>query len=129
MCVSYRDNLRAMYYRLHSAPAVSPSVHASTSSHTNIRYLNTPQKAKRYKHLKARCDAAEKKIKRLKNNIDKLIASSSVTVDQGLHQDLSKIAKENDSKIVEEFPENSFQRLFWKQQLQTLKAKNSRQFR
>ncbi len=59
-CVRYRSNLR---HRKQNSVEVSPSIHASTSSHTNIRHLSTPQKSKRYKNLKARCDAAERKVK------------------------------------------------------------------
>lgn len=107
----------------------SSLTHTSTASHTNIRYLNTPQIAERYKHLKARCSAAERKIERLTANIRELIASRSVTVDRDLHQDLSKIMEENEGRIVEDFPENSFQRLFWKQQQEVLKVKDRRQLR
>ena len=80
-----------MHYRAHTVSTMSPSVHASTSSHTNMRYLNTPQKFKRYRGLKARCVAAEKKVKRLKESISKLITSSSIEVDNNLNHDLSKI--------------------------------------
>ena len=129
VCVSYRNNLRAMLHRKQNSLDVSPSAHTSTSSHTNVRHLSTPQKSRRYKQLKARCDAAERKVKRLTENIRKLIASRSVLVDSSLHNDLTKIMEENESKIVEEFPENSFQRLFWTQQQQALKVKNNRQLR
>ena len=123
------EHLRAMLHRKQKLLDVSPSIHATTSSHTNVMYLSTPLRSKRYKHLKARCDAAEGKVKRLTENINKLIASRSVLVDSGLHQDLTKIMEENQSKIAEDFPENSFQRLSWKQQQQALKVKNNRQLR
>ena len=122
-CTTYRNNLRAMHHRVDHAPTLSPS---STASHTNIRYLNTPQRFKRYKGLKARCVAAEKKVKGLKDNINSLIASSSVAVDKSLHQDLTKIVQDNQRK---EFPENSFQRLFWDQQMQSLTVQDNRQLR
>ena len=37
--------------------------------------------------------------------------------------------EENQTKIAEDFPENSFHRLFWKQQQEALKVKNNRQLR
>ena len=97
-------------------------MHASTSSHVNIRHLNTPQRSQRYNSLKARCKAAELKIKRLKENIHRINQSGSIEVDQSLDNDLSQIMKENENKIVKEFPENSFQQLFWKQQFQALQV-------
>ena len=118
-----------MHYRAHTVSTMSPSVHASTSSHTNMRYLNTPQKFKRYRGLKARCVAAEKKVKRLKESISKLITSSNIEVDNNLNHDLSKIMHDNQGKIIKDFPEDSFQRLFWNQQMQSLSVKNDRQLR
>lgn len=125
-CTSYRSNLRAIHSRVQKTPALSPS---STSSHINIRYLSTPEKNKRYRGLKARCVAAEKEVKRLKEGISNLMESGSVEVNKVLHQDLSTIMQENHSKILKDFPENSFQALFWNQQMQALSAKDSRQFR
>lgn len=115
-----------MLHRADHATTVSPS---STKSHTNMRFLNTPQKSKRYRELKARCVAAEKKIKRLEDTINRLLASSSVEVDNQLHQDLSQIVKENEDKVLKEFHENSFQHLFWEQQVKALSVADSRQMR
>ena len=97
-----------MHYRAHTVSTMSPSVHASTSSHTNMQYLNTPQKFKQYRGLKARCVAAEKKVKRLKESISKLITSSSIEVDNNLSHDLSMITKAKSLKIFQKIHSNVY---------------------
>lgn len=125
-CVSYRDNLRMIHHRTQGKSKLSPTC---TSSHTNFRYLDSPQKLARYKKLKERCDRAEKEIKRLKENIAKLMDEKSVAVDEPLHQDLTQIMEDHTHEVVAQFPEDSFQRLFWNQQLQSVRVKDSRQIR
>ena len=54
---------------------------------------------------------------------------SEVSEKQGLicgddtHADLKKIMQRESSKLVDSFPPNSFQRLFWEQQLQSAMPK------
>ena len=123
MCVSYRNNLRAMLHRKQKLLDVSPSVHATTSSHTNVRYLSTPLRSKRNKHPKARCDADEGKVKRLTENINKLIASRSILVDSGgSYQNYGRKPEQDCRRLLS-------RDFFWKQQQQALKVKNNRQLR
>lgn len=126
-CVLYRNTLRVMIHRRQNCTAsLSPS---APSSRTNMRYLSTPQRRRRYKSLRYRCDAAERKVKQLSANIKRLVASQSVQVDKELHSDLASVMEANNSHIHDQFAENSFQRLFWDQQFQMSKCKTSRQYR
>jgi len=50
-------------------------------------------------------------------------------MDDTTHHDLQHIVNENTSSIAEAFPENSFERLFWEQQQQSLQLKGARSMR
>ena len=56
-CVLYRDSLRKMYNRWLKLKSLSPSKRQSTRSKTNLRWLSTPEKSKRYSRLRTRLDA------------------------------------------------------------------------
>ena len=118
-CMSYRSVLRTMHTRWITH---SPSRHTSTSSTTNFRYLSTPEKAERYKELKARSLSAESTVKRLKERIKQVMSNHSIEIDDELHNDLSQIMEEHNHAVVTEFPEGSFQQLFWDQQLQAVRT-------
>ena len=45
-CKEYRNSLRSIYHRWSKQKSLSPSHRESTKGKTNIRWLNTPQKAK-----------------------------------------------------------------------------------
>ena len=97
-------------------------------SHTNFRYLSTPLKKRRMDSLRVRVTSAEGKLDNLRKKIDASTSSKGITVDDDLHQDLSKIVEEQTPSIHEQFTEGSFKRLFWEQQRQAL-INNSRQMR
>ena len=71
---------------------------SSSSSHTNNRYLNTPKKLAKVADLRQRVKNAENQVARLKERLCTVIQESE-SVDQGLHNDLSTIMKENTSAI------------------------------
>lgn len=127
-CVSYRATLRTMHTRWQKNTASSPSKYTSTSSHTNFRYLTTPQKRKRMTSLRARVTSAERKVNNLMEKIKDSTDVQGVTVDDYLHRDLSQIMEEHTPSIIEQFPQGSFKRLFWEQQREALRS-NSRQMR
>lgn len=123
-CKSYRAILRAMYNRWSKHRAVDGS---DTSSHTNDRYLTTPEKKARMDGLRKRVHAAEEEVKRLKEKVHKLLEQGE-TVDKELHSDLANIMHENTDHIRNVYPENSFCRLLWDEQLKAA-SKDPRQVR
>ena len=128
-CVRYRSTLRTMYNRCCSQNSQNRNEQASTStSHTNIRYLTSPEKSLRINSLKARAISAEHKLEHLKERIKKCTEIKGVKVDDDLNNDLKLIVEKQTPKIVEEFPQGSFRRLFWEQQCEALK-KSPRQMR
>ena len=125
-CVSYRDTLRKAYHRWLKNKQRSPGRHTSTTSKTNFRYLNTPEKLLRYKKLKDRSRAAER---RLSDVIAKQTQDKGVILEPDIHNDIEGIMEEKTAEIRENYPEDSFRRLFWEQQLNALKTKEKRQLR
>lgn len=69
---------------------------------------------------------AEEDLKRLK---DKVWTLQGETVDSELHSDLVDIMKENADEVRKAYPEISFSRLFWNEQLKAASAKDPRQVR
>ena len=126
LCKSYRNTLRAMY---HQWSKKSGNVACDTSSHSNYRYLNTPEKkAKMYK-LKQRATIAEKKISSLQTKIKQLTKKEGVALDVELNDELLSVMKKNDDGVKKGYPEGSFARLFWEEQQKTVSVKDSRQYR
>ena len=105
-CTSYRGNLRVIYSRWHKMPKSTTDV----SSHTNNRYLKTPEKVRKIAKLRSKSRIAQQKWLRLCQKY--LSEKESEVVDDSLATDLVSIMKENDQKIKESFPEGSFSRLF-----------------
>lgn len=120
-CVSYRDSLRRIYHRW--LKQKSPSRQSSTSK-TNIRWLNTPEKSNRYSQLRTRLDAKSKEVKRLQDKISYLTKQNGVLLESALESDFKDIMNEMTNKIHTECPEGSFKRIFWDQQLQAANAKD-----
>ena len=122
-CKAYRANLRAIYNRW----SKRSSDGSDTSSHTNDRYLNTPQKKAKINALRNRMHAAEE-VKRLKDRVRKL-SEQSEAVDTELHRDLMEIMNENTVTVKKTYAEGSFARLLWGEQLKAASAKDPRQVR
>lgn len=110
-CKSYRANMQSMYNRWSKHHACDAT--CSPSSHTNDRYLNTPENKARLDRLRKRVRAAEGEVKRLKDRVTKLLEHGEPV--EEMHCDLLTIMKENTDTIRSAFPENSFPRLFWEE--------------
>ena len=106
-------------------------VHKATTSHkfANNRYLDTPQKAGKLKSLQARASVAEKEVQKLRLRIKESAESIGVNVDEPLHCDLLSIMEKENDSVKDKFPEGTFRRLFWEEQLKAAKVNDSRQMR
>jgi len=102
---------------------------SDTSSHTNDRYLNTPQKKAKIGALQVRMHAAEEQIKRLKDKVLIKLSEQSETVDTDLQSDLLQIMNENTDAVRKAYTEGSFTRFLWDKQLKATSAKDSCQVR
>lgn len=128
-CKKYRSSLRSMYSRWSTRQTSDSSKHTSVSSHTNYRYLNTPERKKRMLNLKNELDDKRKEVESLKRKLKSLTEENGVTIDTELQEDLASIIEENVEEITQKYAPDSFQRLFWEQQSASMKLKDKRQVR
>ena len=75
--------------------------------------------------LQSELNSSEQTVKKLTNEIEKLSEKSGMEVDPELHSDMTTIMSSSD--IDKYFPQGSFKRLFWEEQLKMAKQKNARQ--
>ena len=79
----------------------------------NIRWLNTPERRKCIQSIQHQLVAAEHQAEQLKEKIQNSVKTHGVIVDNGFSNDLSQIVSDHTPEIIADFPEGSFQRLFW----------------
>lgn len=121
-CKKYRDQLRAMYSRWSKKGD-------EVQKFANNRYLNTPQKKKKLKDLQTRAYSAEREVKKLKEKIEKATERCGVDLEKSLSTELCTIMEDNNSEITKLYPEGTFRRLFWDEQLKINRMKNAKQMR
>lgn len=131
-CKQYRSTLRS----LHSRANQSGSDKAAVSSHANFRYLNTPQRKKRMTGLRSaiknkiiQVNRKTAEIDHLKSRLKETVEQRGIVVEKELEDDLAKIMEEMTDEISQKYPVNSFQQLFWKQQVDALQVRDRRQIK
>ena len=94
--------------------------------------MSGPQKEEKMKkiiHLKDKLHATRKEVDRLKKRIKEITAVQGVVLDETSQRDLLNIMRNNHTNIHQQFPEGTFQRIFWDQQLQAAKVGDLKQIR
>ena len=86
-------------------------------SKTPFSHLSPEQKASRLKNLSRVAHNLKHKVQRLQAKLDKMISDEAVDLSPEQGTLMSKLAKENQSKVTERWAENSPQRLLWEQQV------------
>ena len=122
-CRTYRYVLRSALRNLHVASnkETECSQHCLPESHTNYRYLDTPEKIERLQNMHKLMCRQKKQIKRLQSSLNKLIQSDGIKVDETTNRDLLHIMNCNTSTVLS--AEEKFQSLFWQQQLKASSVK------
>ena len=92
------------------------------SSHVNYRYLSSTEKDKRMANLHTELAKERRQVALLREKVKKLNEEKGVQVDQELSDDLSGIINDMTGQVESQHPEDSFQRVFWNQQLQAMKV-------
>lgn len=72
--------------------------------------------------------SAENEVTKLKEKISNLIQTGEM-VDEGFNSDLSTIMEDNTDDVHKAFPEGTFRRIFWDQQMENVKKNDPRQYR
>lgn len=116
--ICFRCSVHSMAYRFYKRTDVT-----SASSHTNYRFLSTPEKVSRMHSLRKRNKALMAKVTRMKARLESLIKEKGVILDDSTSEDMQVIMEEEDKTITDKYPEDSFQYIFWRQQKECLSSK------
>ena len=93
----------------------------------NDRFMCTPEKKAKLAKLRTRAKVAEQNVKNVKARLEELSEIQGENVDSSLHGDLLRIMNSENEAIRQSFPNDSFARLFWEQQLREASLKDPRQ--
>ena len=114
-CKKFRDNnLRSGLSKLLKQQNEKFKSNTAISSHTNYRYLSTPEKVERLKNLHTPIVAQGRKIKALQDRLLAIVHTDRVRVDEVIHKELVQIMNANRGKLSA--TEESFSSVFWQQQ-------------
>lgn len=125
-CTKYRKNLRAMVSSSKKVSSPKKRKRLDTTSHTNYRYLHTPELRERLHNSRKENKVLSKKVEQLKTKLEKMTQSVGVNLDNDLNSDMNAIVSENSDTISH--PPNSFAHIFWDQQKESMR-KDPKQMR
>lgn len=123
-CTSYRDTLRASC----SKQAHQTTTRSDPSSCVNYRYLSETELRERLRATHNLQRNTQKKLERLKAKIVQSVEKNGVDLDADSHDDILKMVEECTGDALKKYPPDSFQHVFWQQQLQCAR-KDKRQRR
>ena len=89
----------------------------AAGSHTNFRYLNTPEKVECLRSLSRLIHAKDQQIADSKKKLNRMIEANGISVDESMHNDMLTIMEINNSKQARSNTEENFSTIFWQQQL------------
>ena len=93
-------------------------------SHVNYSCLTPTETKERMSHLHQDVRSTKEDIVKLTAKLEKFADNCGVSVDAQTHQDLLAVMETKVEDIQQKFPSNSFQRLFWDQQLKAARSKS-----
>lgn len=85
----------------------------AASSHTNFRFLNTPEKVERLMNLSRLIHAKDQQVADSKKKLNRMIEANGIRVDESMHNDLLTIMELNNSKQTGSNAEENFSTIFW----------------
>jgi len=119
-CKKHRKSLCAMATCDHKDDKTNPS------SHTNYSCLNSAEKDARMARLHKETRKLSSRIAQLEQQLAAAVVQDGITLTDELHDDMKKMTAACAKKVYSTFPEGSFQRLFWDQQVKASEYKNSK---
>ena len=118
-CKRHRKSLCAMATRNHK-----DDDRTNPSSHTNYSCLNPAEKDVRMARIHKETRKLSSRVAQLEDRLAAAVISDGVTLTNELNDDMIKITTACTKKVYSTFPEGSFQRLFWDQQVKANNYKN-----
>lgn len=126
-CKQYRNN--SLLRQLNRLNENKENDRCSVSSHVNYRFLTSEQKDERLKRLHCELRKKVRQLEMLKKTVESLHDRSAVPLDPDTSQDLTNLMKSYSAIISADHPKDSFQYLFWKQQLDAAEKSNPKSIR
>lgn len=122
-CSRYQRNVlnSALATEINKLHTVSPG-RSNAVSHTNYRFCNTPEKVARLSNLHHTVRLQKKALQKLQDKLDKHIISQGLKVEEPVHNDLVTIMKCHSESVLLKHGKESFQEIFWSQQLKAAAA-------
>ena len=102
---------------------------ALISSHTNFRYVKTPERQQRIRGLRNEIVNRRKELERSKCCVNVATEQHGIYIEDALETDIKQIMEEKSNEIRKTYKADSFQCIIWNQQLELLKLKDKRQIR
>ena len=116
-CANYRQILNRMLYRLQNATDDK----SDPKSHTNYRYLRTPEKVERLKRLHDQCKVMKQQLSRSKQKLEETLEMRGILIGEDLHVELKSIVDEQSPFVAESYPQHSFA---WENQTRAVSLAN-----
>ena len=120
-CSSCKTHRKTLLVQL-SRQKKQSSSSVNTSSHKNFRFMHTPEKIEVMRQMRKNSKSQQLKFVRLEKNLEVLMEKRGVYIDETMEKDLHTIMETNSASIESEFPDDSFQKLFWQQQMNAVKT-------
>ena len=130
VCSQYRDSyLRSKIRSLENHTKEVSAASCSTSSHTNHRYLDTPEKLLKIKNLQALVVKQRKRLNSIEAKLQHHFRAKGICIQDDIHDDMAGLVKKYSENLDTSSDDESFQSIFWKQQLKNISLKNKKQIR
>ena len=133
VCSRYRSNyLRRSLNRIKTVDKENVQNHEHSchpSSHTNYRFLSSEQKDERLRKLHQQVRLKTKVITSLREKVNRLTVSEGIELDSTISADLQAIMRKHTATALSSCAEDSFQTIFWQQQLKAASLQNSKNMR
>ena len=125
-CNSYSEYRKTLNVLLQQQNSKDNNQRTSTDSHTNYHFLSSSEMNERLQRLHVETVLQRQQIKRISEKLEHTIDKHGIPVDNDLHQDLVAIMDSHQPLISEQYPQGSFQRIFWEQQYKASQLGNSK---
>ena len=119
-CQQHRRTLLTLLNRLGKGETETAKL-----SSTNLRYLTTPEKKEKYKSMRSTIVSQSHENLHLRKELSAALQKLSVTLQEGLCDDIAQIARENEDTLDSLIPDGSPMRLLWEQQKKVLSVNST----
>ena len=112
-----------------SKQAKRTASHSQPSSSRNYRFLSKDELKDRLRATHTLQRNTHKKLERLRDKIVVSVEKNGVDIDEETHNDLLKVVEKCNEEELVKYPQDSFQQIFWQQQLQCARLSSNRRQR